>query len=116
MKYLIIFSLIALCSPMSIEADEVSPGILRTPDDRFENLEDFPFQPNYMDIQGLRIAWSMDLGFFEVDEHVQANTLKTLDVLKDLGAELVEVDFGWSAEADRALQNYLDHLLLFLKL
>ena len=64
----------------------------------------------YEDIQGLRIAWSMDLGFFEVDEHVQANTLKTLDVLKDLGAELVEVDFGWSAEADRALQNYLDHL------
>ncbi|SVC30599.1 uncharacterized protein METZ01_LOCUS283453, partial [marine metagenome] len=38
MKYLIIFSLIAFCSPMSIEADEVSPGILRTPDDRFENL------------------------------------------------------------------------------
>ena len=64
----------------------------------------------YEDIQGLRIAWSMDLSFFEVDEHVQANTLKTLDVLKDLGAELVEVDFGWSAEADRALQNYLDHL------
>jgi len=42
---------------MSIEADEVSPGILRTPDDRFENLEDFPFQPNYMDIQGLRIHY-----------------------------------------------------------
>ena len=64
----------------------------------------------YEDIQGLRIAWSMDLSFFEVDEHVQTNTLKTLDVLKDLGAELVEVDFGWSAEADRSLQNYLDHL------
>jgi amidase len=24
--------------------------------------------------------------------------------------ELVEVNFGWSAEADRAFQNYLDHL------
>ena len=24
----------------------VSPGILRTPDDRFENLEDFPFEAN----------------------------------------------------------------------
>ena len=64
----------------------------------------------YENIQGLRIAWSMDLSFFEVDEHVRTNTLKTLDALKDLGAELVEVDFGWSAEADRALQNYLDHL------
>ena len=64
----------------------------------------------YNDIQGLKIAWSMDLSFFEVDEHVRANTLKTLDALKDLGAELVEVDFGWSADADRSLQNYLDHL------
>ena len=79
-------------------------------------LDNASIRPKYVlansfeDIQGLRIAWSMDLGFFEVDEHVQANTLKTLDVLKDLGAELIEVDFGWSAEADRALQNYLDHL------
>ena len=36
--------------------------------------------------------------------------MKTLDVLKCLGAELVEVDFGWSAKSDRAVQNYLDHL------
>ena len=47
----------AFCSPMSIEADEVSPGVLRTPDDRFENLEDYPFQPNYIDIQGLRVHY-----------------------------------------------------------
>jgi len=65
---------------------------------------------SYDEIKGLKIAWSMDLGFFEVDEHVRTNTMKTLDVLKGLGAELVEVDFGWSAKADRAAQNYLDHL------
>ena len=64
----------------------------------------------YDDIRGLRIAWSMDLDFFEVDEHVRANTLQTLDILQSLGAELVEVDFKWSAAADRAAQNYLDHL------
>ena len=57
MKFVIIFSLMAFCSSMSIEADEISPGILRTPDDRFENLEDYPFQPHYMDIQGLRIHY-----------------------------------------------------------
>ena len=57
MKYLIIFSLMAFCSPMSIEADEVSPGIMRTPDDRFENIKDYPFQPNYIDIQGLRVHY-----------------------------------------------------------
>lgn len=61
-------------------------------------------------IKGWKIAYSLDLGFFEVDGDVRRNTLKTLEVLKDLGAEIVEVDFGWSARADRAVQNYLDHL------
>ena len=60
------------------------------------------------DIKGLKIAWSMELGFFEVDEHVRANTRRTLELLESLGAELVEVDFGWSDQADRAAQDYLD--------
>ena len=42
---------------MSVEADEISPGVFRTPDDRFENIEDYPFQPNYIDIQGLRVHY-----------------------------------------------------------
>ena len=33
---------------------EVKEGVLRTPDDRFENLENYPFEPNYMMIDGLR--------------------------------------------------------------
>jgi haloalkane dehalogenase len=31
--------------------------ILRTPDTRFENLPDYDFQPNYIDIQGVRIHY-----------------------------------------------------------
>ncbi len=65
---------------------------------------------SYQSIKGLKIAWSMDLGHFQIDDHVRANTLHTLEVLKNLGAELVEVEFGWSEEADRATQTYLDHL------
>ncbi len=42
---------------MSVEADEVSPGVLRTPDDRFENLQNYPFEPNYMEIDSLRIHY-----------------------------------------------------------
>ncbi|SLN54834.1 Acylamidase [Roseovarius albus] len=61
-------------------------------------------------LKGLKIAWSMDLGFFEIDEHVRANTLQTLDMLKDLGAELVEVDLAWTTRAERATMVYLDHL------
>ncbi|MFW9769068.1 MAG: haloalkane dehalogenase [Candidatus Thorarchaeota archaeon] len=32
-------------------------GILRTPEDRFDNLPDYDFEPNYVDIKGLRIHY-----------------------------------------------------------
>jgi len=31
--------------------------LLRTPDDKFENLPDFPFKPNYIEIDGIRIHY-----------------------------------------------------------
>ena len=31
----------------------VSPGVIRTPDERFENLEDYNFKANYIEINGL---------------------------------------------------------------
>ena len=52
-------------------------------------------------IDGLKIAYSLDLGFFEIDEHVRHNTLKTLEVLEGLGAEINEVEFGWTGRTDR---------------
>ena len=64
----------------------------------------------HKDIKGKKIAYSLDLGFFEITEDVRRNTLATLAVLKDLGAEIEEVDFGWTAETDQAAINYLDHL------
>jgi haloalkane dehalogenase len=30
---------------------------LRTPDERFENLPDYPFKPNYVEVEGLRIHY-----------------------------------------------------------
>jgi Asp-tRNA(Asn)/Glu-tRNA(Gln) amidotransferase A subunit family amidase len=79
-------------------------------------LDNACIRPKYLiprefeSVEGLSIAYSVDLDYFEVDDDVRRNTLRTLDVLKDLGAKIVEVEFGWSAEADRAVQNYLDHL------
>lgn len=35
----------------------VSPGILRTPDERFKNLKDYPFKENYMTIEDTRIHY-----------------------------------------------------------
>lgn len=31
--------------------------VLRTPEERFRNLPDFPFQPNYVDINGIRVHY-----------------------------------------------------------
>ncbi len=108
------FDMYAVMGPMSrtVRDAAVMQNILCGP----HPLDNASIRPKYVlpeshdHIKGLKIAWSMDLGFFEADEHVRRNTMQTLEVLKDLGAELAEVDFGWNAEADRAVQNYLDHL------
>jgi haloalkane dehalogenase len=41
----------------NIRGDEIAPGILRTPDERFADLKDFPFQANYMQIGDYRIHY-----------------------------------------------------------
>ena len=55
----ILFSLLVLLALVStaVSTEEVAPGVLRTPDSHFENLEDYPYAPNYMDIQGLRVHY-----------------------------------------------------------
>ena len=35
----------------------ISPGVLRTPDERFNDLKDYDFEPNYLEIDGLRIHY-----------------------------------------------------------
>ena len=51
-------------------------------------------------IKGLKIAWSIDFGYVEVDREVRANTLAALDVFKKLGARVEEVHPGWTADLD----------------
>ena len=43
-------SLAVVSVAVQVEGEEVAAGVLRTPDDRFVGLEDFPFQPHYMQI------------------------------------------------------------------
>jgi Asp-tRNA(Asn)/Glu-tRNA(Gln) amidotransferase A subunit family amidase len=61
-------------------------------------------------ISGWKIAVSMDLGIFEVDEEVQRNTRAALDVFRGLGATVEEVDLGWPKEALSAALHYLEHI------
>ncbi|WP_439615896.1 amidase [Shinella sp.] len=64
----------------------------------------------YKPIKGWKIAFSMDLGFFEVDPDVQKNTLAALDVFRSLGATVEEVDLGWKQNVLDAGIGYLQHL------
>lgn len=50
----------------------------------------------YPGIKGWKVAFSMDLGYFEVDEEVKRNTLAAVEVFKDLGCEVDEVETGWN--------------------
>ncbi len=49
-------------------------------------------------IKGWKVAFSMDLGYFEVDEEVQKNTRDAIQTFRDLGCTVEEVDVGWSTE------------------
>jgi Asp-tRNA(Asn)/Glu-tRNA(Gln) amidotransferase A subunit family amidase len=52
----------------------------------------------YPSIKGRKIAFSMDLGYIGVDQEVQANTRRALEIFNDLGCEIVEVDLPWTSE------------------
>jgi amidase len=64
----------------------------------------------YKPIKGWRIAYSMDLGFYDVDKDVVANTKAALDVFRSLGATVEEVDLGWTIDALKAGVDHLNHL------
>ena len=57
MKHLLFILMMGISLNQEIFSDEIAPGVLRTPDDRFENLQDYPFEANYMQVNGLRIHY-----------------------------------------------------------
>jgi len=61
------------------------------------------------DLAGWRIAFSLDLGFMEVDASVLDNTLAALDTLRGLGAEVDEVELGWDESIITAAHAHWAH-------
>ena len=60
MKFIFSFLILFILSfffSFNLYGDEIREGVLRTPDERFENLKDYPYDPNYMIIDGLRIHY-----------------------------------------------------------
>jgi Asp-tRNA(Asn)/Glu-tRNA(Gln) amidotransferase A subunit family amidase len=58
-----------------------------------------PLEPSA--IKGMKIAYSVDLGYVPVEDDVRANMLAALDVFRKLGARVEEVDLGWTEEVER---------------
>lgn len=65
---------------------------------------------DYPGIEGLRIAYSFDVGNGVVAPEVEAQTRQALAVLSDQGAIVEQVDLGWGPETLIAARDYLDHL------
>jgi len=61
-------------------------------------------------IKGMRIGWSMDLGYMPISQEVRRNTLAALEVFRSLGCILEEVDLGWTADCDAAAQSWYNSM------
>ena len=57
-------------------------------------------------LDGLKIAFSMNLGYRAVDLEVRANTRAALEKFRALGATVTEVDFPWTDECDQAATHW----------
>lgn len=60
-----------------------------------------PNQARAQSVAGLRVALSMDLGYFEIDPEVRRNTLAAAETFRSLGCVVDEVELGWTEEVWR---------------
>jgi Asp-tRNA(Asn)/Glu-tRNA(Gln) amidotransferase A subunit family amidase len=58
-------------------------------------------------VRGMRIALSMDLGFFKVSPDVRKNTLRAAEILRQQGAQVNEVDLPWTTDVRKAFTDAL---------
>jgi len=65
-------------------------------------------------IRGMKIAFSMNLGYVEVAADVQKNTKEAVRALKRLGATVDEVDLGWDYTVLDAWQTWWEGLFAAL--
>ena len=62
------------------------------------------------DVSGMRLAYSLDLGFMQIADDVRRNTLAAMDKLRDAGASVEEVSIDWAREACQAADWYGDFI------
>jgi Asp-tRNA(Asn)/Glu-tRNA(Gln) amidotransferase A subunit family amidase len=89
-------------------------SVTQGPDERdIQSLSpalDIPIPPP-ADIGELRLAFSMDFGYYAIDPDVEANTEAALEAFRDLGAKVEHVKLGWSREINDA---FYEHWCVYL--
>ena len=80
-------------------------AITQGPDERdIQSLKpalDIP-NPPPSNVHGLKLALTVDLGYYAVDPEVEQNTRLAADALRDAGTQVEEVDLGWSPAINEA--------------
>ncbi|MGC6484948.1 MAG: amidase [Candidatus Puniceispirillales bacterium] len=61
-------------------------------------------------VKGLRIALSIDLGFYAVDPVVEANTRAMAEILREAGAVVEEISLDWDISLEKAAEDHLVHV------
>ena len=61
-------------------------------------------------MQDFRVAYSLDLGYMNLDTDVLRNTLAALDVFRGLGCAVDEVELGWTLECERAAAHWYNSM------
>ena len=79
------------------------------PDDIFSLRDEVKIPPELPSIKGWKIALSMDLGYKEIAPDVLNGIQAAADMLRDLGAEVNEVELRWTSET---LDAYRAHAAL----
>ena len=92
-------------------------SVTQGPDERdIQSLKpalDVPIPPP-ASVEGMRLALSVDLGFYHLDPEVEANTRAAAQALADAGAEIEEVELGWNrASSDAWLAHWGVYLAAF---
>ena len=78
-------------------------NVMSGPDPRDHNsLQDRVVIPDSLEgIDGLKIGFSIDMGYYEMDADVVRETHLALEALRDAGAQVDEIPVDWASEAIR---------------
>lgn len=80
-------------------------------DDPSSFREKITLPASYPPAKGLRIALSIDLGFYQIDPAVETALRNASSVLQDLGCAVTEVSLPWTVSVADAMNRYVEFLV-----